>query len=76
MESQNQRTEDWVYIAGKDETDSNGVKVTGNEPWHSSKLLGPLLCSTKDILQRIHLGNIVFANFKRRLAARKANFSE
>jgi hypothetical protein len=26
------------YIAGKDETDSNGVKVAGNEPWRSGKL--------------------------------------
>ena len=38
-----------VNIAGNEETDSNGVKDTGNEPWRSSKLLGPLLCSTKDI---------------------------
>ena len=54
-----------VYIAGKDEADSNGVKVAGDEPWRSNKLLGSLLCSTKDIFQRIHLGNIAFANFKK-----------
>ena len=54
-----------VYIAGKDEADSNGVKVAGDELWRSNKLLGSLLCSTKDIFQRIHLGNIAFANFKK-----------
>ena len=54
-----------VYLAGKGDTDSNGVKVAGNESWRSSKLLGSLLCSTKDIFHRIHLGNIAFSNFKK-----------
>ena len=52
-----------VYIAGKEETDMHGVKVAGNEPWRNSKLLGSLLCSTKDIFHRIHLANIAFSNF-------------
>ena len=30
-----------VYIAGKNEADSNGVKVAGDEPLRSNKLLGP-----------------------------------
>ena len=54
-----------VYLAGKGDTDSNGVKAAGNESWRSSKLLGSLLCSTKDIFHRIHLGNIAFSNFKK-----------
>ena len=45
-----------IYLAGKGDTDSNGVKAAGNESWRSSELLGSLLCSTKDIFHRIHLG--------------------
>ena len=54
-----------VYLAGKNETDSFGAKIAGNEPWRSTKLLGSLLCSTKDILHRIQLGNVAFANFRK-----------
>ena len=54
-----------VYIAGKEETDSNGAKIAGNEPWRNSKLLGSMLCSTKDIFNRIYLANIAFSNFKK-----------
>ncbi|KAL5255329.1 hypothetical protein ACHWQZ_G014669 [Mnemiopsis leidyi] len=54
-----------VYLAGKNETDSFGVKISGNEPWRCTKLLGSLLCSTKDILHRIQLGNVAFANFSK-----------
>ena len=54
-----------VYLAEKEDTDAYGVKVAGNEPWRSSKLLGSLLCSTKDIFHRIHLENIAFSNFKK-----------
>ena len=36
-----------------------------NEEWRISKLLGSKLCSTKDILNRIQLGNVAFANFKK-----------
>ena len=46
-------------------TDSNGTKISGNEACRSSKLLGSLLCSTKDIYNRIHLGNIAFSNFSK-----------
>ena len=42
-----------VYLAGKNKTDSFGVKISGNEPLRFTKLLGSLLCSTKDILHRI-----------------------
>ena len=35
-----------VYLAGKNETDSFGAEIAGNEPWRSTKLLGSLLCST------------------------------
>ena len=31
-----------VFLAGKGDTDSNGVKVAGNESWRSIKLLGSL----------------------------------
>ena len=44
---------------------SFGAKIAGNEPWRSTKLLGSLLCSTKDILHRIQLGNVAFANFRK-----------
>ena len=54
-----------VYLAGKNETDSFGAKIAGNEPWRSTKLLGSLLCSTKDILHRIQLGNVALANFRK-----------
>ena len=54
-----------VYIANKGDTDANGQLLSKNEQWRISKLLGSLLCSTKDILHRIQLGNIAFANFKK-----------
>jgi hypothetical protein len=54
-----------VYVANKMDKDSKGQPLTKNEEWRISKLLGSLLCSTKDILNRIQLGNVAFANFKK-----------
>ena len=54
-----------VFLAGKNETDSHGVKISGNEQWRSTKQLGSLMCSTRDILRRIQLGNVAFANFSK-----------
>ena len=54
-----------AYLAGKGDTNSNGVKAFDNESWRSSELLGFLLCSTKDNFHCIHLGNIAFSNLKK-----------
>ena len=35
-----------------------------NEPWRSSKLLGSLMCSVKDIERRIILANSAFSTFQ------------
>jgi hypothetical protein len=39
--------------------------LRGNEEWCSTKLLGSLMCSTKDISRRCILGNVAFNNFKK-----------
>ena len=53
-----------VYLSKRDDVDSSGKSFVDNEDWRSSKLLGSLLCSVKDITHRIILGNIAFNNFK------------
>ena len=52
-----------VYLAQRGDVNSNGKSVIDNEQWRSSKLLGSLLCSVKDIEHRIILANIAFNNF-------------
>ena len=52
------------YLAKKGDVDAEGNALIDNEEWRSSKLLGSLLCSVKDINRRIILGNIAFNNFK------------
>ena len=52
-----------IYLAQRGDVDSNGKSVIDNEQWRSSKLLGSLLCSVKDIQHRIILANIAFNNF-------------
>ena len=44
-----------VYIAGKDEVKDDGKPLRMNEEWCSSKLLGSLLESRKDVTRRIML---------------------
>ena len=39
--------------------------LRGNEKWCSAKLLGSLMCSTKDILKRCTLGNVAFQSFSK-----------
>ena len=53
-----------VYLSKRDDVDSSGKSLVDNEDWRSSKLLGSLLCSVKDITHRIILGNIAFNNFR------------
>ena len=52
-------------IAERDEKLADGTPLRGNEEWCSTKLLGSLMCSTKDIIRRCTLGNIAFNNFKK-----------
>ena len=54
-----------VYIAGKDEVMDDGKPLRMNEEWCSSKLLGSLLESRKDVTRRIMLANVAFQNFKK-----------
>lgn len=54
-----------VHLAAKTDLKSDGTPLSGNEEWRISKLLGSLLCSTKDIIHRINLGHFAFNNFKK-----------
>ena len=54
-----------VYLANKTDLRPDGTPMSKNEEWRVSKLLGSLLCSTKDILHRINLGHIAFNNMKK-----------
>ena len=53
-----------MYLAKRDDLDSEGKCLVDNEEWRSSRLLGSLLCSVKDIERRIVLGNIAFKNYR------------
>ena len=52
-------------VAGKEEVFDDGKPVRRSEPWCSSKLLGSLMCSVKDINRRCVLGNIAFNSFSK-----------
>ena len=52
-------------VAERDEKLADGTPMRGNEEWCSTKLLGSLRCSTKDIIRRCTLGNVAFNNFKK-----------
>ena len=52
-------------VAGKDELMADGKPIRGNEEWCKSKLLGSLMCSTKDIMHRCTLGNLAFQSFSK-----------
>ena len=53
-----------LYLAKRGDVDEHGTPLVDNEPWRSSKLLGSLLCSIKDIERRIILANSAFSNLK------------
>ena len=52
-------------IAEKHEKQPDGKPLRGDEEWCSTKLLGSLMCSTKDIIRRCTLGNAAFSSFKK-----------
>ena len=53
-------------IADRHELMEDGrTPLRGNEEWCSTKLLGSLMCSVKDIERRCTLGNIAFQSFKK-----------
>ena len=52
-------------VASSDELFEDGKPIRGNEPWCTSKLLGSLMCSVKDINRRCILGNVAFNSFSK-----------
>ena len=46
------------YVAKKGDKDNNNKSLHKDEPWRSSKLLGSLLCSERDVASRCIKGNI------------------
>ena len=52
-------------VADSNERREDGNLVRGDEEWCSSKLLGSLMCTTKDINHRCTLGNVAFQSFKK-----------
>ena len=52
-----------IYLAEAEGVDDQGAATQGNETWCSSKSLGSLLCSSKDIMHRCVLGNLSFHSF-------------
>ena len=52
-------------IADRYELREDGSPLRGNEEWCTTKLLGSLMSSTKDIEHRCTLGNIGFQSFKK-----------
>ena len=52
-----------VYLAKQTDKDSNGQPIVNNEPWRSSKSLGSLLCTEKDIMRRRILADAAFKKF-------------
>ena len=51
------------YLAKRGDVNEHGTPLVNNEPWRSSKLLGSLLCSVKDVERRIILGYAAFSTF-------------
>ena len=54
-----------VYLAPPDDLNPDGTKVQNNEPWRGSKSLGSLLCTSKDITNRIAKGWQAFTTFEK-----------
>ncbi len=54
-----------MYLARQSEKDTNNQPLANNEPWRSSKSLGSLLCSEKDIQRRRILAEVAFRKFQK-----------
>ena len=54
-----------IHVATKKAKGPDGKPLKGNEPWRSSKLLGSLLCSNKDIDNRCNKGWQAFTKFEK-----------
>ena len=55
-----------IHVATKKAKGPDGKPLKGNEPWRSSKLLGSLLCSNKDIDNRCNKGWQAFTKFEKK----------
>ena len=54
-----------IHVASKTAKGTDGKPLRDNEPWRSSKLLGSLLCSNKDIDNRCSKGWQAFTKFEK-----------
>jgi len=54
-----------LYVAKKGDKDCNNKSLHKDEPWRSSKLLGSLLCSERDVASRCIKGDIAFRKFEK-----------
>jgi hypothetical protein len=54
-----------IYLAKKGDTDEKNQPLINNEPWRSSKSLGSLLCTEKDIASRCTKGEIAFRKYQK-----------
>ena len=54
-----------LHLARPDEVDNDGNSLVDNEAWRTSKSLGSLLCSTRDIQRRIQLANAAFHTYSK-----------
>ena len=54
-----------VYLAQQKDKDQAGQPIANNEPWRSSKSLGSLLCTEKDITRRRILAESAFKKFEK-----------
>ena len=63
--------EEWNLIVNETKTEYTNIEISpetenrGKESWRQSKILGSKLGSNEDILHRMNLGCIAFANFKK-----------
>ena len=53
------------YLASKNDRDAQNQPLINNEPWRSSKSLGSLLCTEKDIISRCNMAEIAFRKFQK-----------
>ena len=54
-----------MHLARPDEVDSDGNSLVDGEAWRTSKSLGSLLCSTRDIQRRIQLAYAAFQTYSK-----------
>ena len=55
----------WHSVVKKGDKDNNNKSLHKDEPWRSSKLLGSLLCSERDVASRCIKGDIAFRKFEK-----------